>query len=199
MGRRCKMTHKVLTILSLIGLLLSVALWGVSYFGLVIENVRGVGGFMSDGSWSSGLAHDETTGFYVFRGRVCCAKSRMSPGSKGSWTTWKLGANARRSWTHSDVRVFRERPTDRWWLPAWRSYRGMFYFSLPLYLPILVFSIPPCGLWALSSGRRRKRKKLGLCVKCGYDLRGSKDRCPECNTPFEWSCSQPKAKPNPTT
>lgn len=28
--------------------------------------------------------------------------------------------------------------------------------------------------------RRRKRQKLGLCVKCGYDLRGSKNRCPEC-------------------
>ena len=181
------MIRKSLTILSLIGLLLSVGLWAVSYYGLAIENVRGVGGLRPDGSWSSGLANNETTGFYIIEGRVYCGQSRMSPGFKRSRTTWKLGAKARRLWALGDVRMFRWRPTDRQRVPVWRSYLGMFYFSFPLHLPVLVFSLPPCCSWAVFSIRRRKRKKLGLCLKCGYDLRASKDRCPECGEEFQES------------
>ena len=31
-------------------------------------------------------------------------------------------------------------------------------------------------------GRQTTRLREGLCLKCGYDLRGSPDRCPECGS-----------------
>ena len=57
-------------------------------------------------------------------------------------------------------------------------------YSRTCGLSIFTFAATLVGFvgWSGGSGRhhRRKRKKLALCVSCGYDLRGSIDRCPEC-------------------
>lgn len=44
---------------------------------------------------------------------------------------------------------------------------------------------------SLFNFRRRWRLSRGLCGKCGYDLRGTPDRCPECGEPATKTSAPP--------
>ena len=51
------------------------------------------------------------------------------------------------------------------WIPCW------FVMLLSATLPTIVFA---------RARRARRRQRTGCCSRCGYDLRASPDRCPEC-------------------
>jgi hypothetical protein len=48
-------------------------------------------------------------------------------------------------------------------------------------------------LWLSSRQKRLRRQRAGFCRRCGYDLRATPDRCPECGTPA--STSPPRHGP----
>jgi hypothetical protein len=60
------------------------------------------------------------------------------------------------------------------------SIPGRFGFTLvPIWLPLALLAILPARM-ALRHRRDRDRCKTGVCPRCGYDLRATPDRCPEC-------------------
>lgn len=55
---------------------------------------------------------------------------------------------------------------------------------LPVWPVALVLLTPSIG-WAALALRQRRRRMRNQCPACGYDLRATPDRCPECGTPIE--------------
>ncbi len=143
------MLRKTLTILSLIGLLLSVGLWGVS---------------CGNCGYVSGVK------LWMLSNGVLIRSSPLQIESP--------------HWFWRGRRAFGSFP------PVWsphvlrNDFGQVWLVSLPLWIPTLVFGISLYLCRPFHAHRRRKRKKLGLCLSCGYDLRGSTDRCPECGVGF---------------
>ncbi len=146
------MLRKTLTILSLFGLLLSVGLWGVSYFDFVA---------------------------------VACPRGPMLQLDRGGFAvTWRQSPY----WfgVESGCTFIGFRSLDTRWLPELHRTSDVGYLQLPFWIPALAFASMLMLCRPLYFHRRRKRKKLGLCLKCGYNLTGlTEPRCPECNTQFD--------------
>ena len=139
------MPRKPLTILSLIGLLLSVGAWGASYLVMGHQGKAHIIALHEGGIDYTHYTYDD----------------RVEP-------YWYL-LGFRRFRTHWRIYLFER--LDGWgvFIPLW--------MPSGLFVVFLAMRFVPFARW-------RRRRKLGLCLKCGYDLRASEVRCPECGTGF---------------
>jgi hypothetical protein len=53
--------------------------------------------------------------------------------------------------------------------------------NTPMWVVAALLAVLP-AFWVGGSWLRRRKRAAGLCRVCGYDLRASRDRCPECGT-----------------
>jgi hypothetical protein len=176
--------HNSLAALLLLLCVAVVGLWAVSHrVSVVVEH--GSGQYRDAGGYTAECRHctvDDGSAFLVFiRPRHPTVPIRdVYPPPGWHWAIDTAEPSPSASWpTDGRVLGFRYRDEDRRYTGA-GSHR-VIGLTVPLWPLALVTAAGP-GVWVVRHVRRRRRIRGGLCPTCGYDLRGTPDRCPECST-----------------
>ena len=97
----------------------------------------------------------------------------------GKWNTYKIelpNDPPQHIWERAGICVRRSSDPIRHSEPTGHS---TVFIAAPYWLIVVVFSLWPV-VWMAAWWRRRRKIAAGLCLNCGYDLRASIGRCPEC-------------------
>ena len=175
-----RFVRRALVLISFVLLLATLALWVRSHFrGDSFDRWRrGAGG--------PGTYHD-TMGVFTTRGAIGFGYLRLHLPTTQDWparSSWRYtkGPPGRVPWPHKLWFV-----GFGYWnmtFPPTATHNGVnpVGVTVPFWFLSMLLAIAPF-IWARRTWRqRRTRNRLaaGLCPACGYDMRASGERCPEC-------------------
>jgi hypothetical protein len=87
---------------------------------------------------------------------------------------WHIGTTPSR-----DVQLYTD--NTPWYVLLGRPQPYNRFLKVPDWVITGIASVLP-AYWWLRRARRNRRNRSGHCPTCGYDLRATPDRCPECGT-----------------
>lgn len=168
---RCILTVAILL------LIFQCALWGASYRWSHLAAL-----------YSFGFRHSEFANFQQDRGVWSVFRSQSYAQEGAIWSRYhvghltlgrpfnrnRFGPDKSNTWRQLLLPTFERGPSSRRF-PEW-------YLEIPTSWTIGLNLIPVaiCLVPMVRAKRRRSWRQRGLCERCGYDLRSSPDRCPEC-------------------
>lgn len=175
------MKHRLLNLIAIFPLVVLIACAMLWICGLWYAYAVDFRWYSRDGDWDTSTycrISSHHPGFHVFFSieearekypwfgdptRISWEAYRSGRFGDGLWRDWRI------HWRHRSSRL-----ADK------REYS--YSLDLPYWL-VLLFVTPLAGASAIRIIRKRRlriRKKLGLCLCCGYDLRASPECCPKC-------------------
>ena len=150
---------------------------------------KAVGDFMFRAGLNGGRAHLHA------QSRDLHAPGRQYPAVRYSQTrwNWRSGTSGLATdwWSYGRWSQTADCPNSRTWSALgcslrWEMGPSAGEWEMRLAVPcsylVLLTAVLPAGRLLGWHGRRQSRRR-GLCPACGYDLRASPGRCPECGTP----------------
>lgn len=160
---------------------------GISALICVVVTVFWVRSFVAEDLWvyGTGFHSGGMTDFACAsdRGQICFFREKLVPESTSPIIDTSPPVRYELLWRTDPVMPsITERP-DGWYhttdMPVGSFAYNLRSVTVPHWLFVFIFAVLPIFV-VTRLIRRRRQQREGLCRVCGYDLRATPDRCPEC-------------------